>query len=555
MFVAGPCVCEALGLVHHAAAAMGIALIGDTMFFISTASVNHTIWRRHCLGACAVSALFAYGLGARPVAAQQALNVASSALPQVVVQGDRTANRVQGSAARSTRVRAERPVAPPVRVTTGNGDSSNTLAVTGYLAPGTAVGSKSGVSVLKLPRSVSTVTAQEIFDRDASSVQEALQYTAGVNGFFRQGNLTREYNRVRGFEAFQYLDGLKLHDSSWGFERYGLERIDVLKGPASMLYGQGSPGGLIDLTSKRPTDQPFNEALVRIGARGYLEGAFDISGPANADRSVLYRFVGVGKKGNGEIDDSRNERVFFAPSVTIRPNEDTSLTILASYQYDPHLTVLQPLPYAGTVTPGLNGQFISRNTFLGEPNYHDTSKESYRIGYEFKHQFNDIFSIQQNFAYQNIDISLREVQSRASGAVTTQRQMAYQQYNIDLFQIDNRVKADFATGQLQHHMMFGVDYSAVPNYQGTGSNRGASNFLLNLYNPVLWAGAGEQPDHHEALPGPATGRRLLSGPYRTRPAVSAVGHAQRHRHAGSADPDAQRHDGRIQQSSLDQQAR
>jgi iron complex outermembrane recepter protein len=470
------------------------------MFNLSDIALGHFALRSRYLAACATGALLITGFDISQAHAQRMQTDTRADLPPVVVHQDGSVRRQPASEGRrsattrrSARVARQAAQTALVVAVRQNDPGISVPGLNGYIATSTSVGSKANTPLLALPRTTSTVTAQEIYDRDAASVQEALQYTAGVGGFFRQGNLTREYNRVRGFEAFQYLDGLKLHDSNWGFERYGLERVDVLKGPASTLYGQGSPGGIIDLTSKRPTETPFNEALLRMGLRGYVEGAFDISGPANENRSVLYRFVGVGKMGNGEIDYSKNERVFFAPSVTIRPNEDTSLTLLASYQYDPHLTVLQPLPYVGTVVPGANGQFISRKTFLGEPNYHDTSKESYRIGYEFKHQFNDVFSFQQNFAYQNINISLREVQSRSTGDVTTQRQMAYQQYNIDIFQIDNRLKADFDTGALRHHVMFGVDYSAVPNYQGTGSNRGTTNFPLNYYAPVYGAALPNNP--------------------------------------------------------------
>lgn len=412
-------------------------------------------------------------------------------LPPVIIQPDpnvRPPTQASEQKARVTRRRAARPAETaagpvPVAPATTDGGRQTKDGVDGYVARGTAVGTKSATPILQLPRSVSTVTAEEIADRDAQSVQEALQYTAGVNTSFRQGNLTREYTLIRGFLAFQYLDGLKLHDSSWGMEPYGLERVDVLKGPAAFLYGQGSPGGLWNMTSKRPSDQPFAELLMRVGLHNRVQGAFDVGGPLTADRSLLYRVVAVGKIGNGEIDFSRNERAYLAPSFTWR-NDDTSITLLASYQNDPHLTALQPLPYVGTVLPGANGQYISRSLFLGEPNYHDTSIESYRIGYEFKHRFNDIFSFEQNARYERINVDLLEVQSRASTVGNSSvRQMSKQQYELDLYQIDNRTKADFSVGPFRHHAMFGMDYFAIPNFQGTGQNR-ASQYLLNLYSPV-----------------------------------------------------------------------
>jgi outer membrane cobalamin receptor len=121
----------------------------------------------------------------------------------------------------------------------------------------------SGADGYRLPLSVSTVTAQEIADRDAQTTRDALQYTAGVNTYFREGQFTREYGLIRGFQGLQFLDGLRLNVNNYGIEPYGLERIDVLKGPAATLYGQGSPGGLWDMTNKRPTDKAFSEFLIR----------------------------------------------------------------------------------------------------------------------------------------------------------------------------------------------------------------------------------------------------------------------------------------------------
>ncbi len=404
-------------------------------------------------------------------------------LPQVTVEAEQPRAAKRPPARR--RGETARPIAaataPSTAAPSSDGQAGSMRST--YIAGASNAAAKTSLPILRTPRSVSTVTEKEIADREALSVQEALNYTAGVNTNFRQGNLTREYTRVRGFEALQFLDGLKLHDSNWGFEPYGLERIDVLKGPASTLYGQGSPGGIIDLTSKRPTENAFREFMLRTGSYGRLEGGFDIGGPANEDRSILYRIVGIGRMGDGEIDFTERNRVYVAPSVTVR-NETTSLTVLASYQYDPNLTVLQPLPRAGTILPGANGQYISRSLFLGEPSYHDSYKKSARIGYELKHRFNDIFSFEQNLAYQNIDIQLKEVQSRGTLVGNSAvRQMVYQPYQIDLFQVDNRFKADFRTGAFAHRAMFGVDYSMAPNYQGTAINR-SSNYLLNLYAPV-----------------------------------------------------------------------
>lgn len=427
------------------------------------------------LGAVAVAAFALNGL-ADSAHAQRLPDNNTQSLPPIRIEGNRDI------------------VAPEVLLATPNNTIEPRDGIDSYVAAATSVGSKTNTPILQLPRSTSTVTRRDITERDAQSVQEALQYTAGVGTNFREGNLTREYTLIRGFQGNQYLDGLRSHDSNWGIEPYGLERVDVLKGPAATLYGQGSPGGLWDLTSKRPTERTFGEALLRLGIRNSLEGAFDVGGPIDADRSFLYRFVAVGKIGNGEIDFSKTERAYLAPSLTWRPNQDTSFTVLASYQNDPRLTVLQPLPYVGTITPGANGRFISRGTFLGEPSYHDTAIETVRIGYELKHRINDVFGFQQNFAYQHYNIRLNELQSRTTlvGETSIVRQISKQDFVIDLYQVDNRLTADFNTGFLRHHALFGVDYSAVPNYQGTGINR-SRQYLLNLYAPVYGQPLAQNP--------------------------------------------------------------
>ena len=354
--------------------------------------------------------------------------------------------------------------------------------VDGYVAHTTEAGAKVGTPLLQLPRSVSTVTRQDMTDRDVQSVRDALQYTAGVNTYYEEGQFTRDFASIRGFQGLQFLDGLRLSANNYGLEPYGFERIDVLKGPAASLYGQGSPGGLWDITSKRPTDQAFNEIMLRMGSYGSMEGAFDVSGPATADHSLLYRVVGLGRVGDGQIDFTKSDRAYIAPSFTWRIDEDTSLTILAAYQKDPKVTVLQPLPYAGTVTPGPTGQFISRSLFLGEPSDHNTYVEQARIGYEFKHRFNDVFSFQQNFYYQNIKIDLNEVQSAATPNTTTTTRIAVHQYQVsDIYQIDNRLKVDFDMGPLRHHVVLGADYSATPTEQDTGKGVAPT---LNLYDPI-----------------------------------------------------------------------
>lgn len=363
----------------------------------------------------------------------------------------------------------------------------------GFVATQTGVATKTPGTVLATPRSVSTITKTEIEERNAESVYEALQFTSGVNAYpFSGGFITREQALVRGFLAYQFLDGLKQHDSNWGVEPYGLERVDVLKGPASMLYGQGSPGGLIDMTSKRPTDEPFTEVVLKAGTNDKLQAGFDIGGPIGGDGTLSYRLTGMGRVADGMVDFTDNDRFYIAPAITFRPSSATSFTLLASYQYDPNMTIQQPLPYAGTIVPGPNGQYISRDLFLGEPGYHDTDKRTLKIGYEFRHRFNETWSIEQNAAYRHIDIALQEMQGNGVVVGTTEaRNMFMAEYTIETYQVDTRMRAQFDTGFIKHNLAFGIDYANIPNYQGVALNR--TNYFLDLYNPVYGQPMGDNP--------------------------------------------------------------
>ncbi|WP_219210058.1 TonB-dependent siderophore receptor [Variovorax boronicumulans] len=355
------------------------------------------------------------------------------------------------------------------------------------LRPGQASSaSKSATPIERLPRSVSVVTETEIKARDAQSLMEALAYTPGVyGGGYGSASLSREYPLVRGFLAYQFLDGLKLHDSNRAEEPYGLERVELLRGPASSLYGQGSPGGLINLRSKRPTAETVREIGVRVGSQGLRQGQFDLGGALNADASLQYRMTGMVRKSDGEIDYTEADRRYFAGAMAWKPNAATSLTLMASRQDDPSLTAHQPLPRAGTLEPGVNGRVISRNLFLGEPSRHDSHKESWRVGYEFTHRFNDVWSIEQNAAYKKGDVHVDEVQARgiASGSTRWVRQLFAADYSIVTKQVDTRLVGQIDAAGLKHRVLLGYDFASVPNTQATGTNR-ASTYLLDLYDPV-----------------------------------------------------------------------
>jgi iron complex outermembrane receptor protein len=240
------------------------------------------------------------------VAAQSAQQAPSEAvpLPPLVVEGaaakSKSAPKKKVQAAKTPSAPA--PAQPSSDAPAGEGQSSERAKgpVNGYSAGLSATATKTDTPILETPQSISVVTQDQISDQQARTIADALRYTPGitVDGF--GPNVFFDSIKVRGFNAPQYLDGLRLPSDASAFavpriETYGLERLEVLKGPSSGLYGQSEPGGLINMVSKRPLDTPHFEVVGTTGSFDRLEGAFDVGGPVSTNPNLLYRVVGLAR--------------------------------------------------------------------------------------------------------------------------------------------------------------------------------------------------------------------------------------------------------------------
>jgi iron complex outermembrane receptor protein len=246
--------------------------------------------------------------------------------------------------------------------------------VRGIIAERSATGSKTDTPIIEIPQSISVVTAAQLREQGAQTVGEAFRYTPGVDSEAYGFDARFNHFTVRGFQIdkFQFVDGLKFPAGGYAIPRiepYGLERLEVLRGPSSGLYGQNVPGGMINLVSKRPTADPVHEVQIGSGYPARIQGAFDFSGAANADETLLYRLVGAGSYGNTQVDHTIDQRLFLAPSFTYRPSYDTRLTILSHIQRDNVEGWSGTfLPMQGTLKSNPNGK-IPLGTFVGEPGF------------------------------------------------------------------------------------------------------------------------------------------------------------------------------------------
>ncbi len=371
-------------------------------------------------------------------------------------------------------------------------------AVGGYAATATQTGAKTDTPVIKIPQTVTVIPAEQIRAQGATSVSKALRYSAGV--FTEQyGTASRfdTYTLVRGFPADFFLDGLALPDTtaSNGFagsviEPYGLERIEVLKGPSSALYGQSGPGGIVNLVSKRPTDEPLREIEFQTGSFDRKQGAFDLSGPIDAEGAFLYRLTGLARAADTQVDFIEDDRLFIAPALTWQPSEDTSLTFLAQHAREKGAkTSFNYLPTDGTLraVPGYGKLPFSR--YSGEPGFDRLEREQTSIGYIFDHRIDETFSLHQSVRFTRNDLYLRALNRSGELIIDPDPAVAprlnRRAFRIDssaeAFAIDNRLEAQFDTASLSHDLIVGADYRNDQSQYDTGAGPAAP---ISIFDPV-----------------------------------------------------------------------
>jgi iron complex outermembrane receptor protein len=339
--------------------------------------------------------------------------------------------------------------------------------VQGYVASQSATGTKTDTPLREVPQSISVVTRDQMQAQGAQNLAQTLRYTAGVTGELF-GLDTRCYGvQIRGFNSWNqafYKDSLQLRAPSFAnflcLEPYGAERIEVLRGPASVLYGQGDPGGIINYVTKRPPTTPFREIEMQAGSFNDFAGKFDIGGPANPQKNLLYRLTGVVRDADTQVDYVGFKRTFFAPALTWMPTPDTTVTLLSHYQRDKTGWGLQFLPAIGTLYANPNGR-IPTNRFTGEQSWDKYDNTTVTTGYLFEHRIDDIWTIRQNARYAHLENEQQGVFGLGF-ADANQRLLArygdYGKSKLDSFTIDNQLQGKFTTGPLRHTLLVGLDY-------------------------------------------------------------------------------------------------
>jgi iron complex outermembrane receptor protein len=366
------------------------------------------------------------------------------------------------------------------------GDISITAQRSGYMISEISSVTKVGVPLLETPQSVSVITGEQLVNQNIEDLGEALRYSSGVQGETFGFEPRTTFVRFRGFDATTsglYRDGLQLRNPNFAVgynpEPYGAERIEVPKGPSSVLYGAGSPGGLVNFVSKKPTQVPLGEVIIETGSFNRLQGQVDVSGPIDSDGDFAYRFTGVARNSDTQIDYVNNDRLFFAPAISWQPNDNTSLVILAKYQQD-NTRSSQRLPADGTLDSNPNGS-IPIDRFAGEPDVGEYDRLQRSIGYQFEHKTGN-WTFRQNVHYYTIgldDITVYGSALRPDNR--TMDRLIFESFGfLDGFAVDNQAQLNLDTGPVSHKILIGLDYQNIG--LKSEQNFGAAP-AIDLYDP------------------------------------------------------------------------
>ncbi|MCG6541426.1 TonB-dependent siderophore receptor [Pseudomonas sp. KSR10] len=365
----------------------------------------------------------------------------------------------------------------------------------GYNATHSSVATKTSMPLAETSQTVSVVTRQQIEDQGSRSIAQAVRYTPGLMSTPYGATTRYDYVAMRGITDGSvdnlYLDGQKLLGDSGTYsslqvDPYFIERIDILKGPSSVLYGRSLPGGLVAMTSKKPQYEGSRQIQLSYGSEDNKQAAFDLTGPLDDER-IAYRLVGVVKDADNQVDGVEEKRYAVMPSLSIDFTEDTRLTLLAMLQRDPESGYHGGLPADGTITSH-DGQRISRSFFEGDEDYEKFERDQQMIGYQLEHRFNDVVSARQNFQY--LDSTVESGQVYQYGYATADELVRY--YTgadevLHAWTIDNQLQFLFDTGALSHTLVTGLDYQRRKAKVDYDAGNGLSK--INPYTGSVSAGS------------------------------------------------------------------
>lgn len=349
---------------------------------------------------------------------------------------------------------------------------------------------KTDLPIVETPQAISVVDSDFIDRLNLRTIAEALNYTSGVRSQSTGSDTRIDYYQLRGFQQQNFVkDGMVLYNSgaflSWTTPAEGIARLEVLKGPSSVLYGAGSAGGLVNILSKAPVRYALADVMVGADEYGTAYGSIDLGGPLSD--TLAFRSVGLVRRGDTQVKQAEDNRSYGALALGWTPTHTTSLMLRASYTRDRSNRPTGFVPYNGFVTPLADGHKIPIDLFVSDSSIDLYNRDQYEIGYAFKTHMNGALRFVSNGRYGRINLLYAGLYGQFSGNPVFQNGRYYlargnsrQEAWLDNITIDNHLDAEFHTGSLSHELLGGIDYSH--SLTASTSARGSAP-LLDIFDP------------------------------------------------------------------------
>ncbi len=385
-------------------------------------------------------------------------------------------------------------------------EQDDEIVVTGRVS--TFGATKSDIPILETARSVSVIGAEEFLERGSLTLDDTLNYTAGVVGDTFGYSTRGDFPRVRGLDVPEYLDNIQVLFGYYNNARsdiYTLEQVEILKGPASVLYGQGSPGGILNTVSKKAGSENLGrEIVLDYGTHNRMQASTDIGIDLSGDGEWTARLVGLIRESDTQIDYVNDDAIIFAPSVTFE-NENTAITALVNYTDRSSDTAGQFLPLSVTgcasddvtisepnICASATGLEVEPSLYVGSPGFNKYDTESLSLTLFGQQRLNDIFSVEGTLRFRDNEADYNQtwlsflgtgVPRTTANGTALARTWYESDAGSNQFAADTRVRAKFETGFATHEVLAGINYQDVETEQLGASLYGRPS-TFNLYNPV-----------------------------------------------------------------------
>ncbi|WP_419816212.1 TonB-dependent siderophore receptor [Glacieibacterium sp.] len=371
----------------------------------------------------------------------------------------------------------------------------DTIIVTGSRPATEAIGgTKTATSLLETPQSISVISRDDLDVRGIANLNQALRYTAGITPETR-GSSAEVYDqfKLRGFDAPQYLDGLKIFTSPTGYastqvDVSRLDRVEVVKGPASVLYGASSPGGLIALSSKLPgPKEAYGSVEATYGTFNLFRLDGDIGGSLNPDGSIRFRVSGSVNGADTQQSFGERRRYTISPAITFGAGTPTTVTLIGNYSHDPKNGNYSAVPLSGSLEANPNGR-ISQKFADGEPDLTIFKRNQGSLTYLATHDFGNDWVLRANGRYQEISALFQGRYITGARADASQALFARGGLNakerLKNWTFDNQLVGKVVTGPITHNLLFGVDHQNAHSTEDVGFEFLGLTPPINAYNPV-----------------------------------------------------------------------